>query len=129
MAKHRDLKCWTKYFDCVWDGTKTFEFRVNDRAYQVGDMVTLRDYDKNTSTFKTRRCRARIGYILPLEMLSDWVVFSLLDLTRFPDGPDFVPQEGVHSGCHCPDCSEKWRPRRKCECCESTRLADRCGCQ
>ena len=56
MAKHRDLKCWTKYFDCVWDGTKTFEFRVNDRAYQVGDTVTLRDYDKNTSTFKTRRC-------------------------------------------------------------------------
>lgn len=33
------LKLNIKYCDSVYDGTKTFEVRFNDRNYEVGDMI------------------------------------------------------------------------------------------
>lgn len=39
--KHHELKCESKYYQLVESGEKDFELRLNDRNYQVGDMVTL----------------------------------------------------------------------------------------
>jgi len=38
------LKTHNRYFDKVVDGSKKFEFRFNDRDYQVGDPLILLDY-------------------------------------------------------------------------------------
>jgi len=38
---HHRLKAETHYYQLVEQGIKTFELRVNDRDFQVGDMVTL----------------------------------------------------------------------------------------
>lgn len=35
------LKIYSKYFDAVVKGTKTFEIRENDRNFQVGDILVL----------------------------------------------------------------------------------------
>jgi len=40
---HHDLKLFTKYFQAVVDGGKRSEVRYNDRNYQVGDTMTLRE--------------------------------------------------------------------------------------
>lgn len=40
MTTH-DLKVQPPYFDALRDGTKTFEVRKNDRAYQAGDTLRL----------------------------------------------------------------------------------------
>lgn len=40
---HHDLKIFEKYFQPVVDGKKKSEVRLNDRDYQVGDTVTLRE--------------------------------------------------------------------------------------
>lgn len=42
--KH-ELKIWPQYYCRVADGTKTFEVRDNDRAFQPGDEVVLREWD------------------------------------------------------------------------------------
>lgn len=40
-----ELKTWPKYFEAVWNGSKAFEIRKDDRAYAVADTLFLREYD------------------------------------------------------------------------------------
>lgn len=44
MWMHRDLKCWPEYFQPICDGTKTVEVRLDDRGYQVGDVLRLHEW-------------------------------------------------------------------------------------
>lgn len=39
-----DLKIRPVYFEAVEDGRKTFEIRYDDRDYQVGDRLILREW-------------------------------------------------------------------------------------
>ena len=43
MTTH-DLKCWPGPFQAVKQGIKTLELRYNDRDYQVGDYLHLREF-------------------------------------------------------------------------------------
>ncbi|MDW0314048.1 MAG: DUF3850 domain-containing protein [Nitrososphaeraceae archaeon] len=45
------LKTHPQPFDDVFRGIKTFEFRLDDRNYQVGDILVLRKYDPDNSEF------------------------------------------------------------------------------
>lgn len=39
--QHHELKTETEFYQAFEKGLKTFELRVNDRDFKVGDMVTL----------------------------------------------------------------------------------------
>lgn len=39
-----DLKIWTEFYDDVDSGRRLFEMRKNDRDYQVGDVLKLREW-------------------------------------------------------------------------------------
>ncbi len=54
MATH-ELKVIPPYFAALVDGIKTFEVRKNDRAYQKGDMLELREWHPD-ETNTARRC-------------------------------------------------------------------------
>ena len=59
-----ELKTIQPYFDAVEVGSKTFEFRKNDRDFQEGDTVVLREYDPKTDTYSGRELTFEIGFIL-----------------------------------------------------------------
>ena len=60
------LKTWPKYFQAVWDRDKTFEARVNDRDYQVGDELWIREYNPEEGEYSGRAIHTTITYILYL---------------------------------------------------------------
>jgi hypothetical protein len=85
------LKCWPDFYEAIVDGRKNFEVRYDDRGFQAGDKVYLREYDpKSGGRFTGRRCTAVIGYVLsnPVgrrgDSLNGYVVFSLLELEELP---------------------------------------------
>lgn len=80
---YHDLKILPEYFEQVRTGQKTFEIRKNDRDFQPGDTVALREYQQFSPTqgsYTGKSMHFTIGYVLPLEGFVDkaWVVFSLL---------------------------------------------------
>lgn len=56
------LKTLPVYFEAVRKGDKTFEVRKNDRDFQVGDTLHLREWDGNKYTGKD--ARRKVSYIL-----------------------------------------------------------------
>lgn len=84
-----ELKILPQYYCRVADGSKTFEIRRNDRGFQSGDTVILREWCDEPIT-KTDKDLAEKGYTdsKPLEFLigyiymlsSDQIVFSLLPM-------------------------------------------------
>jgi len=63
MATHQ-LKVWSEYMDDLLNGNKTFELRYNDRNFQVGDFLSLKEYDKEHKKYLKRELKVRISYIL-----------------------------------------------------------------
>lgn len=65
MEYEHELKLDTAYFARVESGQKTFEIRKNDRDYQVGDTLLLREYDPKGEYFidHSSAIQAKIVYM------------------------------------------------------------------
>lgn len=59
-----DLKTWPGPFQAVRDGSKRFEWRKNDRNYQVGDVLSMREWDPETGRYTGRVEEHRVTYML-----------------------------------------------------------------
>lgn len=70
--KTHELKILPSYFHAIMEGLKTFEIRYNDRNYQVGDEVKLREYLPTTRNHEGRYTgqfvTLKIKYIFENEM-------------------------------------------------------------
>lgn len=73
-----EIKLRTEYFYNVLNGDKTFEIRYNDRNYQKGDKVLLKEF--HPTIYKSREISAVIGDVVSFKQKEDWVVFSLKDV-------------------------------------------------
>jgi hypothetical protein len=62
-AQH-DLKTWPQFFRAVVDGSKTFELRLDDRSYAVGDELLLREWDPDSHAYTGRFVTRRVTYVL-----------------------------------------------------------------
>lgn len=60
--KVHDLKITTVFFEAVKSGCKPFEVRINDRGFEVGDCVYLREWVNDG--FTGRYLRREISFVL-----------------------------------------------------------------
>lgn len=62
--KTHDLKCWPIFFEDILSGKKKFEVRFNDRNFQPGHLVVLREWIPDQMVYTGRKYWAQIGYVL-----------------------------------------------------------------
>lgn len=74
MRTTHELKIIPKYFVPVAAGVKRFEIRKNDRSFQVGDNVLLREILEGEYTGQT--LEVVITYITDYEQKDGYVVFG-----------------------------------------------------
>lgn len=58
------LKVHPAPFQQLWTGEKTFELRLNDRGFEVGDVVHLQEWSPETKTYSGRGLLRRITHML-----------------------------------------------------------------
>ena len=62
VIKEHEIKILPQYFEDANKRIKTFELRKDDRDYQVGDIVTLREW--NGEEYTGQMIFVRIKYVL-----------------------------------------------------------------
>lgn len=70
-SKTHSLKCWPKYFEAVISGAKTFELRLDDRGFKVGDNILLREWDPDMQHYTGGEVDLRITYVMRLREYLD----------------------------------------------------------
>ena len=63
-SKRHNLKCWPGFFQAMLDGLKTFDYRKNDRNFQVGDTTVQKEYDPLGRAFTGRLLQGDIKFIV-----------------------------------------------------------------
>lgn len=65
-TREHELKCWPPFFAAIEDGDKTFEVRKNDRGFQRGDVLWLREYEpeKHANNYTGAEIRKVVTYVL-----------------------------------------------------------------
>ncbi|KKM70774.1 hypothetical protein LCGC14_1437410 [marine sediment metagenome] len=58
-----ELKSWPEYFNKILDGTKPFEYRINDRGFNDGDILILKEWIPLDNEYTGRRIRLLIKNI------------------------------------------------------------------
>jgi len=62
MTVH-DLKIWPEQYQKVVNGHLSFQYRENDRNYQMGDVLILNEWNPKKNEFTGRKMCARVKYV------------------------------------------------------------------
>lgn len=86
-----ELKCWPMYFEPLLSGQKTFEFRKDDRAFVVGDILYLKEWDQSCAEYTGRTAWRRIGYIARGGVVPDFHCVMSVFPIEVPPSPSPKP--------------------------------------
>lgn len=64
MTTTHELKSWPEFYAPLAKGVKNFELRKNDRHFNVGDILLLREFDDLKGVYTGQSVRKRVTYIL-----------------------------------------------------------------
>ena len=63
-----NIKCWPGPFQAMEAGDKTFEYRLNDRDYEVGDILNIMEWNPEANegqgNFTNRELKRIVTYML-----------------------------------------------------------------
>lgn len=96
-----DLKIWPEYFEAVRIGLKNFEIRKNDRGFQIGETLRLREYNPNTEEFSGKSIERVITYIVegPPFMAEGWAVLGMIAKDQLANQLLYLePANATHKG-------------------------------
>jgi len=71
------LKCWPEFFRAIQRGQKRFEIRRNDRDYQVGDCLVLKEFEPDTQTYSGQQLAERVIYMTVAFQQPEFVVLGI----------------------------------------------------
>lgn len=75
-----ELKTWMPYYDAVLSGEKPFEVRKNDRGFQKGDVLFLREWNQGPCRYTGRHHKRSVTYVLTGEEFGVRDGFAVLGL-------------------------------------------------
>jgi hypothetical protein len=61
MTVH-ELKIWPEFFTEIQKGQKKFEVRRDDRKFEVGDLLHLKEWEPLTKKYSGRECCTEVEY-------------------------------------------------------------------
>lgn len=61
--KKIEKKVWSEYFEQIISNKKTFELRLNDFDIEEGDILLLKEWDKENKTYTGREIEKKVGYV------------------------------------------------------------------
>lgn len=66
--KTHELKTWPSFFEAVFNGSKTFECRKNDRDFAPGDSLILREFlptdHHSGGDYTGREMKKTVGFVV-----------------------------------------------------------------
>lgn len=93
-----ELKCQAPFFERIWSGVKTFEVRKNDRGFDAGHFLLLREHREDTTVEYTRReILAHVPYLTNYAQQAGYVVMSL-EVVIQSEGP--LPASVIEQTAH-----------------------------
>lgn len=84
-----ELKVWPACFAAVESSAKPFDVRENDRHFQLGDLLLLREYEPESEQYSGRTLTRWISYILhggSFGLAAGWCVLGFQELPPLPPG-------------------------------------------
>lgn len=75
--KTHELKVWIEFFCPLYHGRKTFEIRKNDRDFEVGDTLILKEYDPQASVYVGGEVIAEVTYVTDFMQAQGYVVLGI----------------------------------------------------
>lgn len=63
LPRTHELKIWPVYYELHVSGVKTFELRNNDRQFNVGDILLLREYFLPEDEYTGREMKCLVTYV------------------------------------------------------------------
>lgn len=89
QRQRHELTLWPACFAAVKAGSKPFDVRENDRNFQVGDQLLLREFDPDRQEYTGRSLVRWVSYLLQggsFGIQPDWCVLGFSDLAPIPTG-------------------------------------------
>lgn len=104
-----ELKTDPKYYERVLLGQKRFELRLNDRGYQLGDVLILREFDRHRDKYSGRVLTVKVKFVTdyPRALRKGFVALSLSAprVTTYEEALNLgKPREICRYCCH-PSCN------------------------
>lgn len=62
MSKEIKIKCWPEFFEPIRLGNKRAEFRLDDRDYQVFDILIIQEWNPNNLRYTGRQVKRLISH-------------------------------------------------------------------